>query len=237
MSRNPSASADAGRYRDDEDGLGWIDLLAALLFHLLAATLVLAAMYWERQHRPEPVRRIQVQMISAAELAKMQHRQTPSRPKPRPAARPKAKPAPTPPKPARHRKQAEDTNFDPFAPLVSKTSPTTARKEAAPNRELVEMIGKQITSSELERIIARIQARVQAQWKVPVLRETVRDPLVEMRLSPRGEVTSIRILESSGNRALDDSLVRAIRAAAPFDIPIEHYAFFRVNRLRFHPLR
>ncbi|MDX8401591.1 MAG: energy transducer TonB [Mariprofundaceae bacterium] len=96
--------------------------------------------------------------------------------------------------------------------------------------------GQRLSRNELERYIARIRAAVQARWKVPAEVGVAHDPLVEMRLAPDGTVVSARILESSGNAALDASLLRAIHAAAPFELPREQFALFRINRIRFHPL-
>jgi TonB family protein len=58
-----------------------------------------------------------------------------------------------------------------------------------------------------------------------------------MTLKPNGSVQNVRIIESSGNEALDASLIRAIRAASPFSIPREQFEVFRDNKIRFHPLR
>ena len=82
-----------------------------------------------------------------------------------------------------------------------------------------------------------MQAAVQQHWKLPVSTANFSNPLVEMRLLPNGEVESVRILESSGNDAIDASLIRAIKAAAPFTLPRQQFEFFRVNRLRFHPTK
>ena len=95
----------------------------------------------------------------------------------------------------------------------------------------------ELSDKEKDRYMALIQAAVQEQWKVPANLGNAVDPLVEMRLTSNGQVESVSILESSGSAALDASLIRAIRAAAPFELPARQFEFFRVNRMRFHPLR
>jgi TonB family protein len=100
-----------------------------------------------------------------------------------------------------------------------------------------ESAGRQMSAKEIDQYIARIQAAVQQQWKVPASLGNVSDPLVEMRLLPTGHIESITILEGSGSAVLDASLIRAIRAAAPFILPQKQYEFFHVNRMRFHPLK
>ncbi len=231
---SPSLRADNGA------GLTGTDLVFAVLLHLLVVTVIAVLAFWQQQNRQEPLKRIEVSMISAKDLARMQQRaKTPPKPgihkqrkpkphiskpkpKPKPRARPVAKPKPEP-------------DFDPFAPLVSGSSPSSARA-AAPRRELADLAGKQLSQQEKDRYIAMIRNAVQQHWKVPASVAYQHDPLVEMRLNPDGSVAAVRVLESSGNASLDASLTRAIRAAAPFQLPRKQFEFFRVNRIRFHPL-
>ncbi len=259
-----------------------LDLISALLLHIMVFTVIGVLMYWQQQHRPsEPLKRIEVMMISAKELAKLeqQARNRPKQtkhakpkkikpkprivkpPKPKPPVakpvekiKPKAKPAPKPkpvpkpkavpkPEPVKEKpptpaKVKPDENFDPFAPLASSTDKKVSAKKASTSRpELADLVGKQLSTSEKERYIALMQAAVQNQWKVPISTTQFTDPLVEMTLLPNGDVASVKILESSGNDVLDASLIRAIKAAAPFQLPRRQFEFFRVNRLRFHPLK
>lgn len=240
MSPNRSARADTPRLRrfkeSDRARLSALDLLFALLLHILVITLIAILAFIQKQSHHEPLKRIEVAMISAKELARMQQqtkRPKPqarkpriSKPKPKPMPRPKAKPAPKP---------APSEAFDPFAPLVSKSDTRTA---TTPRPELADLAGKQLSKQEIDRYIALIQDAVQRHWKLPAALGKVRDPLVEMRLNPDGSVASIRLLESSGHAALDASLMRAIRAAAPFQVPPrEQFEFFRINRVRFHPIK
>lgn len=128
-----------------------------------------------------------------------------------------------------------EENFDPFAPVQSKSDIRRTPKATSP--ELANIVSKQLSQKEIDRYIAMMQAAVQEHWKVPASLGTLTDPLVEVRLSRKGEVETIAILESSGNPAMDDSLIRAIKAAAPFTLPRQQYEAFRTNRIRFHPLK
>ncbi len=248
---SPNLSAD--RRGGDRSAIHAADLLLALLLHLIAAALIGAWALWQRQHAPEPpARRLEVALISASQLDRLQRphraaprpaphkpRAKPPRSKPAPKIRPKPEAVASPrpkPRPKPHPEAKPQPAFDPFAPLES---PDDRNTRSAPERRMepVELPGQRLSQSELERYIARIRARVQAHWKTPAELRTVRDPLVEMRLAPDGSVVSARVVESSGNAALDASLIRAIHAAAPFDLPREHFSLFRVNRIRFHPLR
>jgi len=254
-----------------------LDLLLAVLLHVLIFTVIGAIAYWQQQHHTEPLKRIEVMMISAQQLAKLEqqshrkarpvkHKQVKAKPetkakpkiKPKARVKPTVKPKPKPKKPVvkvkakpvatpkPHKKpvtkkavkaKVED-NFDPFAPLASTTDRSRSTKKAGTSRpELANLMGKQLTSSEKERYIALMQAAVQEHWKLAVSAGTFTDPLVEMQLLPSGAVASVKILESSGNDAIDASLIRAIKAAAPFELPRQQFEFFRINRIRFHPLK
>ncbi len=247
-----------------------LDLLFALLFHILVFTVIGVLIYWQHRHQPEPLKRIEVMMISAKQLAKLEHPshrrartvkhkqvKVKARPKPKPKIKPKPKPKPKKaivkprPAPALHKpKPAHKTvvkkaapakvedNFDPFAPLASSSDRHVSRKKASSSHpDLANLVGKQLSSSEKERYIALMQAAVQQHWKLPISAAKFTDPLVEMQLLPSGAVASVKILESSGNAAMDASLIRAIKAAAPFELPRQQFEFFRVNRIRFHPLK
>lgn len=240
--------------QDPSADLNRLDLLYAVLLHVLVFTVVSVLAFWQQHHRDEPLKRIEVMMISAKELAKLQQQAKPkarkskpktakAKPKPRRAkAKPVAKPKPV----ARAKKKAAakvKDDFDPFAPVSSATdrkskpATRTERKPKTLQPELADVAGKQLSNKEKDRYIAMIQAAIQEQWKVPASLSDAIDPLVEVRLLSNGEVESISILESSGSSALDASLIRAIRAAAPFQLPARQFEFFRINRMRFHPLK
>jgi len=274
-----SQSRTANTNHNHSADLKSLDLISALLLHIMVFTVIGVLAYWQQQHRPsEPLKRIEVMMISAKDLAKLEQ-QARNRPKPvkhakpkkikpkpkvvkapkpkppvakpvvkiKPKPVPKAKPAPKPkavPKPEPVKKKAPapakvkpDENFDPFAPLASSTDKKVSKKARTSQPELADLVGKQLSASEKERYIGLMQAAVQKHWKVPVSTANFTDPLVEMTLLPNGNVASIKILESSGNDVLDASLIRAIKAAAPFQLPRRQFEFFRVNRIRFHPLK
>ena len=136
-----------------------------------------------------------------------------------------------------------DPNYDPFAPMESATD-----QQRRPSTEAIEIPGslqpelartseKQLSQKEIARYIGRMQAAVEKHWKIPVTVGNVTDPLVEMVLQPSGHIQSMIILESSGSAALNASLIRAIQAAAPFELPREQFEYFRINRIRFHPFK
>jgi len=245
LSQSRAANSRANHSGGHSEDLKSLDLLFALLLHLMIFTIIGVLIYWQQQHRIEPLKRIEVMMISAKQLAKLEH------PSHRKARRVKLKPVKAQPvikpvvKPRVKKTVAKKVvktkvkdNFDPFAPLASTTDRTISTKRASTSRpELANLAGKQLTSSEKERYIALMQAAVQEHWKLSASATKFADPLVQMQLLPNGAVASVKILESSGNATIDASLIRAIQAAAPFELPRQQFEFFRFNRIRFHPLK
>ncbi len=232
-----SHSARKGLHRNDLKGL---DVLFAIVLHLLVVAVIATLAWWQSRHEPEPMKRIEVRMISAQQLAEMQHKK-PAHPKtaPRPKKKPMPKATPTPKAKStpKSKPATSEQPFDPFAPVESSSDRTDA-PDTAPNRDLATIMERQLSTQELERYIAMMQDAVQRHWKVPAgVSESTPDPLVEVELHPDGRVARITIIESSGNDALDRTLVAAIRAAAPFQIPRQQFEAFRINRIRFHPLK
>jgi TonB family protein len=239
-----------------------MDMLFVVLAHILIGILVAIIVWWQNNHAPEPpIKRIEVTMISAQALKKMLHapkkkaapvkkklhkvKVTPKakplvniKPKPKLKPVPKLVEKPQPkPKPATTKTKVRDEpDFDPFAPMVSSTD--SKKKRAKPKADIADLMGKQLSSQEINRYIAMMQAAVQAKWKVPGgISENTPDPLVEVILQPNGSIVRVSIVESSGDSTLDQTLVTAIRAAAPFQVPREQFESFRKNRIRFHPLK
>jgi len=220
-----------------------LDIAVSILLHLLVLALIVVFGLWHRQTQSFHPIGVKVHLISAHQLRRLQHHshskrrhhrpKTKQKPvmKHKPALKHKLKPAikhHTKPKP-----KARD-NFDPFKPMQSSTDAKTST-HASP--EASQIFQGQLSKQEINRYIALIQRSVQQHWKVPNIGNHVRDPLVEMVLNPGGSVREVNILESSGNAALDASLIRAIESASPFQVPRRQFELFRHNKIRFHPLR
>ncbi|MDQ6956622.1 MAG: energy transducer TonB [Mariprofundaceae bacterium] len=219
-----------------------------MLAHTLIISIIAIITWWQSNHIPTPpLKRIEVSMITAQALKNLQHRahkthkkkvkpikrvQKP-KPKKKPVLKLKAKP-----KKAKSvtKKAKVEPDFDPFAPIQSNSNKIN-KTRTKPKPDMADIMGKQLSTQEIDRYIAMMQAAVQSHWKVPGgINEKTPDPLVEMILQRNGQLLSVRILESSGNSTLDQTLIAAIRAAAPFNIPVKQFESFRSNRIRFHPL-
>jgi TonB family protein len=213
------------------------DFLFAAAVHVIVILLIVILTWWQSTSKPEPLNRIEVMMISGAELAKLQKQATKPAAKPR-KAKPKAKPVlKFDPKAAKRApvKEVED-DFDPFTPAESQSDITTPKKTA--RNDMADIMGKQLSPKELDRYIAMMQQAVQREWKVPAgVDSSILDPLVEMVLRRNGSVVRARIVESSGNAELDQTLIKAIHAAAPFKVPLQQFEAFRVNQIRFKLLK
>lgn len=174
-------------------------------------------------------------MISGAELAKLQRQKPKAATKPRKVkAKPVLKYKPKAAKKTQVKEVEED--FDPFAPVESQSDITTPKR--ATHTDIADIMGKQLSQKELDRYIAMMQQAVQRHWKVPAgVDSSIPDPLVEMVLRRNGSVVSAHIVEPSGNAALDQTLINAIHAAAPFKLPQQQFEAFRVNQIRFRPLK
>lgn len=225
--------------KPDRNTLATSDMLFAVVLHLLVIIIAVAINSWQSAHEPEPMKRIEVRMISAAELKKMQTPPKPvTKPKPKPRVKPAAKPVMKPSQKA-VAKPAEDENFDPFAPMASSTDRTEPTTQPASGGDLATIMGKQLSAQEIEVYIALMRQAVESRWKVPAgIDSDITDPVVEVVLRPGGSVVSVKILQSSGHAPLDRTLEAAIQAAAPFDfLPSNQFEAFRVNTITFRPIK
>ncbi len=229
---------------DNHASLTALDFAVAAVLHLLVFAFIAAIGMRPAWHEFHPAT-VEVRLISAEQLQRLPVKKT-ARPKPQVRAKPKLQHKPKVQHKAKQQPQRKlrrwtrRRDFNPFKPLESRTDRLAASVKAGVAIEapaVRELFEGQLSRRELNRYIALIQEAVQRHWKAPFIGAEVHLPLVEMVLNPDGSVRSVRILESSGNPALDASLIRAIEAAAPFPVPRRQFEVFRVNRIRFHPLR
>ena len=240
------------------------DALFAIVIHLLVVAVALFFTWWQStQSKPDvALQRIEVKMISEKALKQWQkrlkpptpprhqHKQAAPKPKPvvkikptlppehkiTPKAHPKAAVKRTPTAQKKVKKVVEDPNYDPFAPIQS-SSDVKQKKQPKAKPDIATLMEQQLSQKEIEQYISMMQSSVQRHWKVPGgIADNIPDPLVEMILQPNGQLVSVRILESSGDATFDQTLIAAIHAAAPFQVPSEQFESFRKNQIRFHPL-
>ena len=94
-------------------------------------------------------------------------------------------------------------------------------------------------SGAMNPVIVPIQQSVTSRWIIPATARG-RDDLrasVRVTLLPGGEVLDIKLIKGSGDRAFDDSLQGAVRAASPLPVPSGQlfHESFRVMTMEFDP--
>jgi len=244
------------------DALQWPDYLAAVLAHLLLATL-----FWVMAHHsatpPPPVHAVQVQLIISQPVQKKQRAHHPNPhhkkkihkkklvKKKLHAKRPKKVVKPHPIKKqlktkrkakVKARAKPKEPDFDPFTPQQSSSDTTATTPHKQKRKQTIaprtsQQLTRGMTNQEINRYIARIQRQVQNQWKVPAKSpKQINDPEVILKLNRDGSIAKITISTPSGDPRMDQSLLKAVRAAAPFDLPTNNFDLFRINSITFHPL-
>ena len=96
-----------------------------------------------------------------------------------------------------------------------------ARQEAEKRRveEQARAEAAKARQSEIDRYISGIKTRIRSRANIPDNVTGHPEALFRMRLLPGGELLDVELVKSSGNRAYDAAIERAIRSAQRFDIP------------------
>lgn len=94
-----------------------------------------------------------------------------------------------------------------------------AEEEAQQKRRAAEQIAKERSAKITSLYSSRIQTSVKRFWRVAPGTDAATKARVNIKLSPLGEVISVRIIESSGLADFDQSLQAAISQASPLPIP------------------
>jgi colicin import membrane protein len=87
-------------------------------------------------------------------------------------------------------------------------------------------------------VVAQIRARISQVWRYPPSARPDMEVVVRIQLVPTGEVINVSIINSSGNEALDRSVLAAVNRAQPLPVPKEIRLFeqqFRNFVMAFRP--
>lgn len=90
---------------------------------------------------------------------------------------------------------------------------------------------------EKTRYLSIIRSRIESRWHKPPNSEGY-NVVLRIELFPSGELSSVAIIKSSGNSALDESALRAVHAVSKFEVPREQAFFekyFRSFQMSFKP--
>lgn len=155
-------------------------------------------------------------------------------PKPKPEPKAAAKPVP---------------KAEPFKPRVDETQKRIREELAREQASLAVDRERQLIKDQLAREAASVNARALATW-MDKIRVHIRgkinvqiadavpgnpEAVFNVTLLPSYEVLKISKLKSSGNRAYDDEVERAILKASPLPRPDKSELFSRELHLTFHP--
>lgn len=91
--------------------------------------------------------------------------------------------------------------------------------------------------TENERYMARIKTQIEGLWRIPPKSEGLSITL-GLRLLPNGELSSVKIINSSGNNAFDRSAILAVKSVNRFLVPEDNKIFernFRQFNMSFKP--
>lgn len=90
---------------------------------------------------------------------------------------------------------------------------------------------------EKTRYLSIIRSRIESRWHKPPNSEGY-NVVLRIELFPSGELSKVAVIKSSGNSALDESALRAVRAVNKFEVPKEQAFFekyFRSFQMSFKP--
>ncbi|MEM8563703.1 MAG: cell envelope integrity protein TolA [Pseudomonadota bacterium] len=204
--------------------------------------------------KPSP-RVINASLVAASEL-KPEPAPAPkaeAKPQPKPVAKPKPKAPPKPaPKPVAKPKPAPKPKPEPVAkpkPAEPETPPMTQQELAALARadmaramadERAAAAAAAASAEMAASYAALIQQTVINYWSRPPSARNGMEALLSIRLVPTGEVVSVSVVRSSGNRAFDQSAVNAVKKAGSFpelqNLPSREFEkSFRQLSLLFRP--
>ena len=83
--------------------------------------------------------------------------------------------------------------------------------------------------------VKRMEDRVRSNWLRPPGFDQDFVCLVEVQQLPGGQITSVKVIESCGNRSLDDSVEKAVRKSDPLPVVPDPSIFDRELRFYFKP--
>jgi len=239
-----------GLWQRDEHGMGRSFVLSALVHIVLAAILVLGVRWQVRAPdvvevdlvdapppppvvEPKPPPKVEPPPVVKPEPPKVVKPQIaiPEKPKPKPKPKPEVKPK-------------ADPNFD------KRLKEQVAMEQKAldqqrQERELRELLARKQAEAEraaaaaktkaLNEYIRLIQNRVKSGWILPQDIQGNPEAIFLVAQIPDGSVISIKLVKSSGNRAYDDAVERAILKASPLPLPPPGVPFSRELKLTFRP--
>lgn len=186
---------------------------------------------------PEPVVKqpdISLKSESRAEKKSNPRPLKPAPEKPKPAAKASSQPAPKPATPVRdleHERRMKEL-------LAREQANISAQRQ---EEELRLLLAKQqaegaARSARLAGWTDKIRGKIRGNIVMPMDIKGNPEAVFEVIQIPTGEVIDVRLRKSSGNRAYDDAVERAVRKSSPLPKPDDPRDFQRLLELRFRPV-
>lgn len=142
--------------------------------------------------------------------------------------------------------EAEQKRLQEIEDAKRREAEAAENKRRAEEKARQEALARQLAAEEAARMAA-IRADAQKLWAAAIAealrRNWLRPPdsqdsfqcMVNIRLTPNGQVVSARIASSCGSMVLDDSVLKAVYKASPLPLPKEPTAFVPDLTIRFRP--
>jgi len=89
---------------------------------------------------------------------------------------------------------------------------------------------------ELVTLQSQIYEQIRSNWRIPPRSRSLRCTL-RVNINVSGEVVSIQVVKSSGNKLFDVSAERAVRRASPLPVPKNKHLFDEFLILEFNPIK
>ncbi len=226
--------------------------IMAVAVHVLLALFLIYGIRWQST-MPAAV---EVELVSSVPAAAPKSE---PKPEPKPEVKPEPKVEPKvetpPPKPIvapkpdiaikekPEKKPEPKPLFDPIKDMLKRETEQNnkdklrdmlAKEEAATNASTA--ANANTSSKSKARYVDRISAKIRGNLVVPP--GVSGNPEAEFRVNqlPTGEVIEVKLRKSSGNRALDEAIERAIHKSSPLPKPERNEDFDRALDLKFKPL-
>lgn len=223
----------------------------AVAVHALLALFLIYGIRWQSS-LPEAVEVDLVRSMPSPQAAKQPEPVKEPVPEPKPVQeppKPKAEPIKPPPKPDIAVKDKEKPKpekkpepkpvYDPIQDALKREMEQTRRQQMnnAASQELAQMQSSSARSSKSKADYqGRIAAKIRGNLMVPP--GVTGNPEAQFLVSqlPSGEVVEVRLKRSSGHKALDEAIERAIYKSSPLPKPERPEDFDRALDLKFKPL-
>jgi colicin import membrane protein len=252
-----NATADSGMFEERYEPGFAQSMALALTVHLLLAVVLFFGVRW--QNRPPETVSVELwapppePVVERPEPPKPQPKVEPAPPpKPEPViekpeialkAPPKPKPKPEPPKavpkpePARPVAKARDD------PMKRRMMEELAREQTALNLDrertrVSDLLKGEAQARDAKAIagwVDKVRAKIRGNVVMPPEVKGNPEAIFDVVQLPTGEALSVKLRRSSGNRALDDAIERAILKSSPLPRPDRPELFTRAFELKYRP--